>query len=279
MRLFLLLSIFLIAFVRAGNAQTTIVTRREIPAPANARPIPIDETTLVKDSAGVELTYKVWQPLLLSGDYAIRSSQYGTDKPTYLLRKLSPAEKLHFAKLRKPQPQNGAGPDVPSVAGTSGVQPANAVPFYRKPQKSTSFTEGELMETFKERDINGNKIDLKLLRGKIVVINFWFITCPACRDEMPELDRLTKEYAADTGVVFIAISLDPKWKVKDFLKTTPFGYQQISDGRYYCTNNKIDLYPTNVVLDKNGLIKFSSVGSDHTGYWLKKTIVGLKAEN
>nr|WP_294948606.1 TlpA disulfide reductase family protein [uncultured Mucilaginibacter sp.] len=271
MRYFLLLVLAVLTVFYKSNAQSPNTSAQ---AANSTLAMLSDLNTVVRDSSGTELAYKDWHSLLTSGNYGIKSYQRGTDKPVLTLYKLTEADRLRNLSLRK---QVATEPDA-IPAGKLDNGPAASV-NYRLPQQSTSFHNGLKMEPFKARDINGNKIDLKMLQGKIVVLNFWFIKCPACRDEMPELDQLATSYAADSDVVFIAISLDAKWKVKDFLKTTSFGYQQISDGNYYSNNYQVDLYPTNIVLDKSGVIKFNSVGSDHTGYWIKKTIEDIKAGN
>ncbi len=59
------------------------------------------------------------------------------------------------------------------------------------------------------RSLDGEKRCLADYRGKIVVLNFWATWCVPCREEMPLLDKLYREYK-DRGVVVIGASLDAK---------------------------------------------------------------------
>jgi thiol-disulfide isomerase/thioredoxin len=51
-------------------------------------------------------------------------------------------------------------------------------------------------------------LDLASLRGKVVLVNFWATWCPACRTELPILDRLARGGRADLAVVAITTDSD-----------------------------------------------------------------------
>jgi thiol-disulfide isomerase/thioredoxin len=69
-------------------------------------------------------------------------------------------------------------------------QKSERVARMARPGDSKFFTTGAAIKPFKVRDINGKKIDTKDWAGKTVVLNFWFIGCPPCRAEIPDLNRL-----------------------------------------------------------------------------------------
>jgi thiol-disulfide isomerase/thioredoxin len=57
------------------------------------------------------------------------------------------------------------------------------------------------------KDAAGERVRLSDYRGKVVVLNFWATWCAPCRDEMPMLVEMEKEYGS-RGVVFVGANLD-----------------------------------------------------------------------
>ena len=76
------------------------------------------------------------------------------------------------------------------------------------------------------KDAAGQKVRLRDLRGKPVVLNFWATWCVPCNAEMPMLVDMEKQYAA-RGVVFIGASLDDaktKTRIPVFLSEHGVGF-------------------------------------------------------
>ena len=66
-------------------------------------------------------------------------------------------------------------------------------------------------------DLQGKTWTLHELRGKVVLVNFWATWCPPCRKEMPDLNALHGQFAAQ-GLVILAISDEDAAKVKPFIE-------------------------------------------------------------
>jgi thiol-disulfide isomerase/thioredoxin len=66
----------------------------------------------------------------------------------------------------------------------------------------------------------GQQIAMASLRGKPLVVNFWATWCPPCVEELPLLDRFSREHAAK-GWQVIGLAIDQPSSVRKFLAGTP----------------------------------------------------------
>jgi thiol-disulfide isomerase/thioredoxin len=141
---------------------------------------------------------------------------------------------------------------------------------HMKPLKSRFFNTGSKFGSLNLTDIHGNKVQTK---GKITVINYWFINCPPCQKEIPKLNEVVKQFETNTDVVFVAIALDAKDQLEQFLKSQKFNYQVVANGKYLANEHKINAFPTHVIIDKTGKVIFHCMGyTNSIGYWLEKYI-------
>ncbi|MEE1943764.1 TlpA disulfide reductase family protein [Pedobacter sp. KR3-3] len=114
---------------------------------------------------------------------------------------------------------------------------------------------------FTGTDMQGNKVSLSDLKGKIVVVNIWGIGCGPCIAEMPELNKLVKEYANRKEVVFLAITADPKANLLKFFKTKKFDYKVINQVANVAEIFYTNALPVHVVIGKDGAIINRSIGA------------------
>ena len=113
--------------------------------------------------------------------------------------------------------------------------------------------------TFSVEDINGNTYTLESLKGKVIVMNFWFIECKPCIMEMPELNDLTEKFK-NKDVVFLGFATNNKSKIEAFLKSKTFNYQIIPSSTQVAESYQVRAFPTHVIIDKQSIIRYHTVG-------------------
>jgi len=72
-------------------------------------------------------------------------------------------------------------------------------------------------------------------KGKIVLLDFWAVWCPPCRDEVPNIVRTYEQFHKE-GFEILGVSLDRKGddaKLKDFMQEFGMTWAQIFDGGYW----------------------------------------------
>lgn len=108
--------------------------------------------------------------------------------------------------------------------------------------------------------LDGRTVSLEELKGRQVVLTFWATWCPPCRKEVPHLERLAREAGPDVAV--LAISDEEAATVRAFRDrekiSYPLGLQRSKD--LPAPFNGIPGLPTNVFIDRNGVIRSTSVG-------------------
>jgi len=112
---------------------------------------------------------------------------------------------------------------------------------------------GQAAPYFNVTDIKGKNHDLAALKGKVIVLNFWFVACGGCIAEMPTLNHINAGYAADQ-VEFLAFALDKADQLKGFLKKHAFNYAIIPNAGKTHKDFGVYACPVSMVIDRNGRI-------------------------
>ncbi len=112
---------------------------------------------------------------------------------------------------------------------------------------------GKTASPFDVTDIHGNVYSLDNYKGKIVVLNFWFIACRPCVLEMPELNELVEKYKNE-DITFIGFAPDKKDDIEHFLQKQHFDYNLISDSQATIQEYGVAAFPTHIVINKQSTI-------------------------
>jgi len=122
-----------------------------------------------------------------------------------------------------------------------------------------TYTEGDEAPNFKLEQINKSvdqkELELKDLKGKGVMVNFWATYCKPCEKEMPYMQGLYEKYK-DKGIEIVAVNLDGNELVTNrfidkYDLTFPVAWDKNKQVREIYNIRPI---PSSVFIDKNGKI-------------------------
>jgi len=130
---------------------------------------------------------------------------------------------------------------------------------YLAPETNVFLTKKSKAFPFNIVDINGNSYQLSKLKGKIIVMNYWFTACGPCVKEIPELNKLVDKYQGK-DVVFLGLTYNIEHNINRFIKIFDFKYQLIPESQIEIINYEIEKFPTNMIIDQKGYIVFKTEG-------------------
>ena len=116
--------------------------------------------------------------------------------------------------------------------------------------------EGATAPQFTVKTLDGKIISAADLKGKVIVLSFWFIGCPACMEMEPQLNAFKAKFAGKDDIVFLAMTADPTPNVKKYLSKERFEYVQAADAKAAMDSFVFAMYPKNIVIDRTGKIVY-----------------------
>jgi thiol-disulfide isomerase/thioredoxin len=119
------------------------------------------------------------------------------------------------------------------VRSPTQTEPPVQAPLYPQPEPVPAARAelGSLPESLLQRplkSLDNSTFRLGDFGGKVVVVNLWASWCGPCRSEVPEYEKVRKEYAG-RNVEFIGLTTeDPRTssdRVKQFVRSFNFGFR------------------------------------------------------
>lgn len=123
---------------------------------------------------------------------------------------------------------------------------------------------GLLAPTFTLKGMDDKSYSGGGARDKAMLVNFWASWCEPCKQEAPELDKLAAEYASELEIYGVNVSkYDNAKKARQFVQDFNLQYPILLDtkGEVFEELYKGQVFPTNVLIDRNGVIQEIILGA------------------
>jgi thiol-disulfide isomerase/thioredoxin len=129
--------------------------------------------------------------------------------------------------------------------------------------------------------LDGGRMPMSSMKGKVVVLDFWATWCGPCRIQHPLYEQVKTRFKNNPDVVFLAVDTDEdRSLVKPFLERQKWSKDVLYDdglGGFF----RVSSIPTTIVLDRTGEVKSRMPGfiADRFVDMLSERIKSALAQN
>ncbi len=122
---------------------------------------------------------------------------------------------------------------------------------------------GKVAPDFELPDLTEQDVRLSDYRGKVVFLNFWATWCKPCKEEMPSMEVLYRQFK-DDGLVVLAVSIDrvtTKDDIPPFVKSMDLSFPVLIDS-WGQTDKRYKLMgvPETYIIDQEGVLREKIIG-------------------
>ncbi|WP_412468140.1 TlpA family protein disulfide reductase [Pedobacter sp. KLB.chiD] len=133
------------------------------------------------------------------------------------------------------------------------------------------------MPTWSMKDMKGNTVTLASLKGKTIVMDFWATWCVPCKASFPGMKLAVEKYKNDPSVVFLFIDTEEykagfRDEVDRYIKDNQYPFQVLFDNQTEGAKTNDEVFsrvaktfnisgiPQKLIIDRNGFLRFISIG-------------------
>lgn len=133
------------------------------------------------------------------------------------------------------------------------------------------------MPDWSMKDLKGNTVTLAGLKGKTIVMDFWATWCVPCKASFPGMKLAVEKYKNDPDVVFLFIDTEEykagfRAEVAQYIKDNQYPFQVLFDNQTEGAKTNDEVFsrvaktftisgiPQKLIIDRNGFLRFISIG-------------------
>jgi thiol-disulfide isomerase/thioredoxin len=129
-------------------------------------------------------------------------------------------------------------------------------------------------------DLSGRTVDLKDLKGRVVLVNFWATWCDPCREEMQSFERLREKLKGKPFEVLTVNYGEGAAKIGEFMRKHKLSLPVLLDpDKEAAAAWKAGGLPMTFLVDAKGAVRYSAFGEcDWSEGEPLRVVEGLVAE-
>jgi peroxiredoxin len=136
---------------------------------------------------------------------------------------------------------------------------------------------GNMAPPFTLEDLNGQKVSLSALRGKIVMVNFWATWCDPCKEELPFFQAISDNRSAGSLKILALNVGEGNNTVRSFINGEGYTFTALLDSKKEVnTLYNVSIYPTTFFINADGIIKERKEGSFQSRTEIENILNSLK---
>ena len=183
--------------------------------------------------------------------YIFTVARVGEPIPETLFTFVPPEGAKEVAELM-PSPRPAAT-TRPSAAPRPAVTPRSAV-------SRAADLIGKDAITFALEDLDGNRVDLQSLKGKVALLDFWASWCGPCMAELPHIEKLHRDLK-ERGLVVLGVNDEDAEVARAFVKRKGYTFTTLVDeGREVTMKYGVSGIPHVFIIDREGKVKWHALG-------------------
>jgi len=137
----------------------------------------------------------------------------------------------------------------------------------RRPEGAPQSIAGEPAPDFTLTALDGSKVSMSDLKGKIVVLDFWASWCPPCVESLPRLARLAREHEGAPLAVYAINVKEEKPTVQAFIRRIKVEMPILLDVYGDVAKSyRINSLPQTVLIAPDGKVKRVFIGAGATAH-------------